>query len=118
MKIATKLFAAVIAAITFASCSQEPIYYDDTTGEQPQSGATTSYVYTDAKGGKSEPVYQPVVVEEEKHECTKCGSWFCPKPDCCDTVSSSVLSRATAQGGTGEPHIGLIPTMKTLAPQQ
>jgi hypothetical protein len=24
------------------------------------------------------------------------------------------LSRATAQGGTGEPHLGTIPTMKVL----
>ncbi|MDB4422722.1 hypothetical protein N9294_02030 [bacterium] len=33
----------------------------------------------------------------------------------CGTVSPAVLKRATAQNGTGEPHIGTIPTMKVLA---
>lgn len=117
MKIAKKLFIAAIAAFTFSSCSQEPIYYG---GDQGQ--ATDAYVYSEsAKGGKTVVYEEPapvVVVKEEKHSCTKCGSSFCPKPDCCGTISSAVLSRATAQGGTGEPHIGLIPTMKTLAPKQ
>jgi hypothetical protein len=36
-------------------------------------------------------------------------------PSCCGTVSPAVLKRATAQNGTGEPHIGTIPTMKVLA---
>ncbi|MDB0056340.1 hypothetical protein OAK89_01680 [Akkermansiaceae bacterium] len=34
---------------------------------------------------------------------------------CCGTVGKSVLRRATAQNGTGELHIGTIPTMKILA---
>ncbi len=51
-----------------------------------------------------------------KSSCRKCGSKFCPKPSCCGIVSKKVLSRATGQGGTGEPQIGLIATMKTLAP--
>jgi len=46
--------------------------------------------------------------------CTACGSKFCPAPDCCGTVSRAVLSRATGQTSSGEPHIGQIPTMKRL----
>ena len=53
--------------------------------------------------------------ETVKESCVKCGSSFCPKPQCCGIVSNEVLARATAQGGTGEPQIGLIPTMKVLA---
>ncbi|MEJ6728989.1 MAG: hypothetical protein QNK83_07475 [Akkermansiaceae bacterium] len=34
---------------------------------------------------------------------------------CCGFGGKSVLRRATAQNGTGEPHIGTIPTMKILA---
>jgi len=49
--------------------------------------------------------------------CTSCGSWYCPAPVCCDITSTAVLRRATAQGGSGEPHIGQIITMKVLAPQ-
>ena len=48
-----------------------------------------------------------------RHACGKCGSSFCPT-DCCGIVGKETLVRATAQGGTGEPHIGLIPTMKDL----
>ena len=47
---------------------------------------------------------------------TTCGSFYCASPGCCDTVSREVLKRATAQGGTGEPHLGQIPTMEILAP--
>ena len=72
----------------------------------------------DSKGGLTSEtitVRRPVVktVREAVH-CGDCGSKFCAKPDCCGIVPRSVLSRATAQGGTGEPHLGTIPTMKVL----
>ncbi len=65
-----------------------------------------------AKGG-FDTVEKTVKV---RHHCKKCGSFYCPKPECCGIINNSVLSRATGQSGTGEPPIGLIPTMKTLAP--
>ena len=71
-------------------------------------GPKTSYVVTERV-----PV---TTTETVTQTCTKCGSSYCPKPQCCGIVSKSVLARATAQGGTGEPQIGLIPTMKILAP--
>lgn len=74
-----------------------------------------------AKGGKGGlttetiTVRRPVVkTVREEVPCGDCGSKFCATPDCCGIVPVSVLSRATAQGGTGEPHIGVIPTMKVL----
>jgi hypothetical protein len=67
----------------------------------------TSHVVTDRV-----PV---TTTQTVKHSCRKCGSSYCPKPQCCGIVSDTVLARATAQGGTGEPQIGLIPTMKILA---
>ncbi|MBK1832528.1 hypothetical protein [Roseibacillus ishigakijimensis] len=78
-------------------------------------------VVIEGKGGKGGmttetiTVRRPVVktVREEVH-CGDCGSKFCATPDCCGIVPVSVLSRATAQGATGEPHIGTIPTMKVL----
>jgi len=128
MKNAIQLFAAIIATILFASCSHQPIYldanpvrstptphYERITEYQSSNVSAPSYVNTPSYT-KSGLAPAPVV-KTKKHTCTKCGSWFCPKPDCCDTVSNRVLSRATGQGGTGEPQIGLIPTMKTLAPE-
>jgi hypothetical protein len=78
------------------------------------------YAEPGPKGGKggTVTVRRPVVKTVRKPvNCTSCGSWYCATPGCCDTVSTEVLRRATAQGGSGEPHIGLIPTMKELAPK-
>ncbi|YCM43851.1 hypothetical protein V2O64_21315 [Verrucomicrobiaceae bacterium 227] len=70
------------------------------------------------KGGIPYEVEEKVAYTETvkvKQDCGTCGSIYCPKPGCCDVISPAVLKRATAQGGTGEPHIGTIPTMKVLA---
>lgn len=113
MKTAYKFLAAALAALFFASCSHDPIYVDSDTGQQ-----ISQQVAYNEKGSSTKDVIEaPVVVKSQKKGCTSCGSWYCPKPGCCGTISNRVLSRATAQGGSGEPHIGLIPTMKTLAPE-
>ena len=107
MKTTIQLFAIALLAIFFTpSCS--------TCGPGHIDGEKKVLVRTDtgAKGGY-ETVEKTVKV---RHHCVKCGSYYCPKPDCCGIVSNRVLSRATGQSGTGEPPIGLIPTMKTLAP--
>ncbi len=73
-----------------------------------------------AKGGPGETVKvrRPVVKTVRKAiKCTSCGSWYCSDAACCGIVSTQVLRRATAQGASGEPHVGLIPTMKELAPE-
>ena len=73
------------------------------------------------KGGPGETVKvrRPVVKTVRKAvRCTDCGSWYCADSDCCGTVSSQVRRRATSQGASGEPHIGLIPTMHPLAPEE
>lgn len=91
-------------------------YYEDQVTEWVEEEV---YVDSGAKGGKggSTLVRRPVVTTVKKEvKCSSCGSWYCTKSGCCGTVSRSVLKRATAQGGTGEPHIGQIPTMKVLAP--
>lgn len=47
--------------------------------------------------------------------CPDCITKFKPCPKCCGGVSDTVIRRASAQGWNGNPHIGLIPTMKVLA---
>ncbi|MEO1845452.1 MAG: hypothetical protein ABGZ37_14405, partial [Akkermansiaceae bacterium] len=62
-----------------------------------------------AKGseGGTVTVRRPIVKTIRKAvTCTSCGSWYCAAPACCDITSTAVLRRATAQGGSGEPHIG------------
>ncbi len=72
------------------------------------------------KGGTGETVKvrRPVVKTVRMAvRCTPGSSVYCPDTDCGGTVSSQILRRATSQGASGEPHLGLIPTMKELAPE-
>ena len=113
MKIALKILATAMVAMFFASCTQQAVYYD-ASGNSVSSSNSLS--------GNGKYVDSPVVEYQapkkvRRQSCTKCLSTFCPKPGCCGTVGKNVLSRATMQGGSGEPHLGLIPTMKTLAPE-
>ena len=45
-----------------------------------------------------------------------CVRLFCPRKDACGTTSESTRQLASAQGPVGSPHIGLVPTMKPIAP--
>lgn len=107
MKTTIKLFALAIFAVLFSSCCNFG-KVGSITGEKK----ILVTEYTGEKGG----MVTTERTEKVKHYCCKCGSSYCPKPQCCGIVNNSVLARATGQSGTGEPPIGLIPTMKTLAP--
>lgn len=114
MKNALKLLALALLSAAFTSCCGLGLCSDSIHGEQK----TTTYETVPAgpKGGMD--VQVPVVTTTKvKHPCTKCGSSFCAK-DCCGIISKQVLSRRTTQGSSGEPHLGLIPTMKALAPTE
>jgi hypothetical protein len=56
------------------------------------------------------------VTKKTKVPCGVCTRLYCPKKDCCGTTSQAVINMSTAQGGVGSPHIGLVPTMKKIAP--
>ena len=47
---------------------------------------------------------------------TACVRHYCPKKDACGTTSESTRQMASSQGSVGSPNIGLIPTMKPIAP--
>jgi hypothetical protein len=116
MKTTFQLLALAVISLVFSSCC----------GLLPCGGSlsaqkeVTTYTETQrtvyGSKGSSHVVTDRVPVTTTKrvtHSCNKCGSSFCPK-SCCGIIGKGVLARATAQGGTGEPHIGLIPTMKDL----
>lgn len=89
-----------------------------TTQEVTKYRIVKRMVNPGTKGGIPYEVEEKVAYTETvkvKADCGTCGSSYCPTPQCCDVISPAVLKRATAQGGTGEPHIGTIPTMKVLA---
>lgn len=117
MKTTFQLLALAVISLAFSSCcgllpcggslSAEKEVTTYTENQRTVYGGKSSYTVTDR--------VPHTKTEKVSICCNKCGSSFCPKPQCCGIVSKAVLSRATAQGGTGEPQIGLIPTMKTLA---
>lgn len=58
------------------------------------------------------PVYRTVT---KKHQLA-CVRSYCPKAGPCGSTGETVIKMATDQGGTGSPHMGLVPTMRVLAP--
>ena len=89
--------------------------YDIVTREVVTPGDAKS-----GKGGMVQTIEKKVpryktVTKKVRIPCQKCTRYYCPKKDCCGTTSASTIKMATAQGPTGSPSIGLIPTMKKLA---
>ena len=96
-----------------------PVYESRTVVTQQQT-----QVY-DAKGGMSvAPVQQEVVQTKAVryktvtriHYNGPCVHAFCPDKVCCGTTGPRTRQMASLQGSTGSPNLGLIPTMKPLAP--
>jgi hypothetical protein len=47
---------------------------------------------------------------------TSCFHFYCPEKDACGTTSESALIMSSVQGSSGSPNLGLMPTMKPIAP--
>ncbi len=74
----------------------------------------------DGKGGMVQIVEKKVpryktVTKKVRIPCEKGTHFYCPKKDCNGTTSAKTLTMVSAQGPTGSPSIGLMPTMKKLA---
>jgi hypothetical protein len=134
MKNLALLLSLAAISLGFSSCCSMFGIGDGTAGYRTETkqvktcryDIVTEEVYTpgSAKGGKGGmtqtiekkvPRYK-TVTKKTRIRCGSCTRFFCPKKDCCGTTSESTMKMATAQGATGSPHIGLIPTMKSLAP--
>ncbi|HEY8962505.1 MAG TPA: hypothetical protein VIM57_09890 [Luteolibacter sp.] len=110
--------ASVQETTTVASTT--PVYESRTVVTQQQT-----QVY-DAKGGMSvAPVQQQEVVQTKAvryktvtriHYSGPCVRPYCPDKVCCGTTGPRTRQMASLQGSTGSPNLGLIPTMKPLAP--
>ena len=90
--------------------------YDIVTEEVFTPGSAKS-----GKGGMVQTIEKKVpryktVTKKVRISCGPCVRFYCPQKDFCCTTSESTMRMATTQGGVGSPHIGLIPTMKPLAP--
>ncbi len=90
--------------------------YDIVTEEVVVPGDSKS-----GKGGMVQTIEKKVpryktVTKKVRIPCGQCARLYCPKKDCCGSTSQAVINMSSAQGPVGSPHIGLVPTMKKIAP--
>ncbi|NJM37855.1 MAG: hypothetical protein HC845_08375 [Akkermansiaceae bacterium] len=87
--------------------------YDIVTEEVPSSSKS-------GKSGMVETIEKKVprykTVTKKVPVLRQCVRYYCPKKDGCGTTSESTRVLASAQGSVGSPNIGLVPTMKPIAP--
>jgi hypothetical protein len=70
-----------------------------------------------AKDGMTQTVERKVPRYREVKQkvwCNNCWRFYCPDRECCGTTGKKVRRMASAQGHSGSPNIGLIPTMKPM----
>lgn len=131
MKKLLSLLALVALSMGFSSCCSMFGISSNSAGYRTETrqvktchyDIVSEQVYTanaDGKGGMTETVEKRVpryktVTKKVRVPCPKCVRLYCPKKDCCGTTSEAFMKMSTAQGATGSPHIGLVPTMRKLA---
>lgn len=129
MKNIPQLLSLAIVALGLSSCcsmfgltTQNGSYRTETRQVLKPCGYDVVYEQVGgSKGGMAQTVEKRVpryktVTKKVWVSGGPCVRMFCPKKDACGTTSQSTILMATAQGGTGSPQIGLIPTMKPIAP--
>jgi hypothetical protein len=134
MKNLLMLVSLVAVSLGFSSCCSMFGSHTQTAGYRTETKQVKTCGYDiiteevvipgDAKSGKGGmvqtiekkvPRYK-TVTKKVKIPCGKCARLYCPKKDCCGSTSQEIINMSTAQGGVGSPHIGMIPTMKKIAP--
>ena len=89
-------------------------HYDTVTKEVVVPGQ-------DGKGGMVQTIEEKVpryktVTKRVGIKRVACTHYYCPEKSACGTTAESTLKLASAQGSVGSPNLGLIPTMKPIAP--
>ena len=134
MKKLAVLLTLTVLSLGFSSCCsmfgrKSQATYHTETRQVKTCGydIVTEQVVTpgDAKSGKGGmvqtiekkvPRYKTVTHMVRDRCGSSCTHFYCPRKDCCGSTSESTRVMASAQGSVGSPNIGLIPTMKPIAP--
>lgn len=125
-------YLAALLAVTlgFSSCCSMFGLHSQTAGYVTETRqvktckydiVTEEVVVEGSKGGMVQTIEKKVpryktVTKKVRVRCGPCVRYYCPKKDCCGTTSDTTLKMATVQSGDGNPHLGMIPSMKPLAP--
>ena len=116
MKITIHLLTLAAISLVFSSCCSI-IPCVGSLSAQKEVTKFKNVKRTVHDGKTSRVVVDRVPVTNKRNVskwCIKNGSSFNPYSECAGIVNKEVTARASAQGGGGEPNIGLIPTMKDL----
>ncbi len=125
-------YLAALLAVTlgFSSCCSMFGLHSQTAGYVTETRqvktckydiVTEEVVVEGSKGGMVQTIEKKVpryktVTKKVRVSCGPCVRLYCPKKDCCGTTSDTTLKMVTVQSGDGNPHLGMVPTMKPLAP--
>jgi hypothetical protein len=128
MKNLLLLLSLAAVSIGLSSCKMFPAPargagYEESTYQRKLCGydVVREEVLIDAKSGLTEvretkvPRYK-TVTKKERVPCPKCTRYYWLSEGCCGSSTEEARKMATAQPSSGSPFIGLIPTMKKIAP--
>ena len=126
------IFLASIVAVSlgFSSCCSMFGYTNQFAGYRTETRQVKTCYYDtvtkevrvgDGKDGMTQTVEERVpryktVTKRVGIKRTACVRHYCPKKDACGTTSEQTRQMTSAQGSVGSPNLGLIPTMKPIAP--
>ncbi len=128
MKKLILLLSLAAAALGFSSCAMTgcPTFTSGSYEETYQVKACGYDIVReekviDAKSGLVEVTETKVPRYKTKTrkvwaKCPSCTRFYCLKDGCCGSSTEAARKMATAQGASGSPHMGLIPTMKPITP--
>ena len=130
MKNVIFLASLVAVSLGFSSCCSMFGYTNQFAGYRTETRQVKTCYYDtvtkevrvgDGKDGMTQTVEERVpryktVTKRVGIKRTACVRHYCPKKDACGTTSEQTRQMASAQGSVGSPNIGLIPTMKPIAP--
>ena len=130
MKNLLLLASLVGVSLGFSSCCDMFGYTNQYAGYRTETRQVKTCYYDtvtkevrvgDGKDGMVQTVEEKVpryktVTKRVGIKRTPCVRHYCAKKDACGTTSEETRQMASAQGSVGSPNIGLIPTMKPIAP--
>lgn len=130
MKNLVLLASLVAVSLGFSSCCSMFGYSGQYAGYRTETRQVKTCGYDivtkevhvgDGKDGMVQTIEEKVpryktVTKRVGIKRTPCVRYYCAKKDACGTTSESTRQIASAQGSVGSPNIGLIPTMKPIAP--
>lgn len=132
MKNLLLLISLVAVSLGFSSCCSDFGFASNSAGYRTETRQVKTCGYDtitkevvvaneSGKGGMVQTIEEKVpryktVTKKVRIPCGQCTRYYCPKKDCCGTTSESTMKMASTQGSVGSPNLGLIPTMKPLAP--